>query len=138
MIVLKGVMFLIYFLLSSMCNGGLGWFEDLSVADPYYILPMVMCTTTFFQIKMGADGMNVGAMGPIAKKVVYLIPPVMFFFMKDFPAVSATNILGSSSIWTCRISNICFDFFNCLCLYTLCWHESLRPDSIILGARKLY
>lgn len=71
---------------ASMCNGGLGWFEDLSVADPYYILPMVMCTTTFFQIKMGADGMNVGAMGPIAKKVIYLIPPVMFFFMKDFPA----------------------------------------------------
>ena len=82
-----------------MCNGGLGWFEDLSVPDPYYILPMVMCTTTFFQIKMGADGMNVGAMGPIAKKLIYLIPPVMFFFMKDFPAVSATNVLGSSSIF---------------------------------------
>ena len=37
----------------------------------------------------GIGGMNVGAMGPIAKKVIYLIPPVMFFFMKDFPAVSA-------------------------------------------------
>jgi len=71
---------------ASMCNGGLGWFEDLSVADPYYILPTVMCTTTFLQIKLGADGMNAGAMGPVAKYVIYLIPPVMFLFMKDFPA----------------------------------------------------
>ena len=99
-----------------MCNGGLFWFEDLSVADPYYILPTVMCSTTFLQIKLGADGMNAGAMGPVAKQVIYLIPPVMFLFMKDFPAVSATNVLGSASIWTCRISNICFDFFNCACL----------------------
>ena len=95
-----------------MCNGGLFWFEDLSVADPYYILPTVMCSTTFLQIKLGADGMNAGAMGPVAKQVIYLIPPVMFLFMKDFPAVSATNVLGSASIWTCRISNICFDFFQ--------------------------
>jgi len=70
----------------SMCNGGLFWFEDLSVADPYYILPTVMCSTTFLQIKLGADGMNAGAMGPVAKQVIYLIPPVMFLFMKDFPA----------------------------------------------------
>ena len=82
-----------------MCNGGLFWFEDLSVADPYYILPTVMCSTTFLQIKLGADGMNAGAMGPVAKQVIYLIPPVMFLFMKDFPAVSATNVLGSSSIF---------------------------------------
>ena len=71
-----------------MCNGGLGWFEDLSVADPYYILPIVMSSTTFLQIKMGADGMNTGAMGPVVKKLIYCIPPVMFFFVKDFPAVS--------------------------------------------------
>ena len=26
------------------------------------------------------------------------------------------NFLGSSSFWTCRILNICLDFFNCACL----------------------
>jgi len=71
---------------ASMCHGGFGWVEDLSIPDPYYILPAVMCCTTFFQIKMGADGMSMDAMGPIVKKVIFLIPPVMFFFMKDFPA----------------------------------------------------
>ena len=29
---------------------------------------------------------------------------------------SLPNVLGRSSIWKCRISNICFDFFNCACL----------------------
>ena len=28
----------------------------------------------------------------------------------------SSYVLGSSSIWMCRISNICFDFFNCACL----------------------
>ena len=27
-----------------------------------------------------------------------------------------TNVLGSSSIWTCHILNICFDIFNCVCV----------------------
>ena len=71
-----------------MCHGGLFWFEDLSLADPYYILPIVMCSTLALQIKFGADGMNAGAVSPVMKKVVYFIPPVMFFFTKDFPAVS--------------------------------------------------
>ena len=79
-------MVLFYFLFFSMCQGGLVWFEDLSVPDPYYILPIVMCCTTALQIKLGADGMT--SVGPVAKKLIYLIPPVMFFFMKDFPAVS--------------------------------------------------
>ena len=71
-----------------MCYGGLYWFEDLSVPDPYYILPVVMATTLALQIKLGADGMNVGTVSPLMKKVVYCIPPVMFFVTKDFPAVS--------------------------------------------------
>ena len=28
----------------------------------------------------------------------------------------SSYVLGSSSIWMLRISNICFDFFNCACL----------------------
>jgi len=88
---------------ASMVQGGLGWFEDLSVADPYYILPIVMSSTTFLQIKMGADGMNTGAMGPVVKKLIYCIPPVMFFFVKDFPAAvtlywCTTNIISVGQV----------------------------------------
>ena len=41
-----------------------------------------------------------------------------------------TFVLGTSSIWTCRILNICFDFFMCTCLYktTTNIQNSTRPN----------
>jgi YidC/Oxa1 family membrane protein insertase len=35
--------------LESMMHGGLFWFQDLTVPDPYYLLPLLTSTTMFLQ-----------------------------------------------------------------------------------------
>ena len=82
--------------LRGMCNlpvetlmvGGLGWFEDLTVKDPYYALPMITALTLGAQIKLGVDGMGTNVTSPLVKKVQYAIPFVVGLFMLNFPSVS--------------------------------------------------
>ena len=59
----------------------IGWIHDLSVPDPYYILPVVMAVSMFVQTKL-----NPTPPDPIQAKVMMYMPlvfSVMFFF---FPA----------------------------------------------------
>jgi YidC/Oxa1 family membrane protein insertase len=59
----------------------IGWIHDLSVPDPYYILPIVMAASMFVQTKL-----NPTPPDPIQAKVMMYMPlvfSVMFFF---FPA----------------------------------------------------
>ncbi len=59
----------------------IGWIHDLSAADPYYILPVIMVVTMLIQTKL-----NPTPPDPIQAKVMMLMPFVfggMFFF---FPA----------------------------------------------------
>ena len=58
------------------------WITDLSVKDPYYVLPILMMVTMFAQTKM-----NPGAStDPTQKKIMYLMPIIFGFIMKDLPA----------------------------------------------------
>lgn len=41
-------------------SGGLLWFTDLSVPDPYYILPVVNAMSFMAMIELGSDGMKMG------------------------------------------------------------------------------
>ena len=57
------------------------WVTDLSVKDPYYILPLVMALTTLFQ-----TALNPLPPDPMQAKMMWIMPlvfSVMFFF---FPA----------------------------------------------------
>jgi YidC/Oxa1 family membrane protein insertase len=40
------------------CSGGALWFTDLSMSDPYYILPVINAATFLLMIETGADGMD--------------------------------------------------------------------------------
>jgi YidC/Oxa1 family membrane protein insertase len=54
-----------------------GWLQDLSVADPYYILPILMCVTMIAQTALTPTTAD-----PIQKKVQYIMPvflTVLFF-----------------------------------------------------------
>jgi YidC/Oxa1 family membrane protein insertase len=53
------------------------WIKDLSVKDPYLILPIVMAIVMFIQQKMTMKDPKQAAM-------VYLMPLVMFFFFMNF------------------------------------------------------
>lgn len=59
----------------------IGWIEDLSVMDPYYVLPIVMFVTQFIQqyrMPMGAD--------PMQRRLFLLMPFLFLFLFLKFPA----------------------------------------------------
>jgi len=70
--------------MESMMTGGLGWFVDLTATDPYYLLPLMTSTSTFLQLKLGADGAALQQNSPIMKGVMYGIPFLMFPFTMNF------------------------------------------------------
>jgi len=64
----------------------MGWIKDLSLMDPYYILPILMSVSMFFQQKMTIKD-------PRQKMLVYIMPGMFFFFFMSFPA-------GLTLYWT--------------------------------------
>jgi YidC/Oxa1 family membrane protein insertase len=59
----------------------LGWIEDLSIKDPYYILPLIMGASMFIQQKL-----NPTPPDPIQAKVMMALPVVFTFFFLWFPS----------------------------------------------------
>ena len=59
----------------------LGWIQDLSVADPYYVLPIVMGLTQFLQVRMGPQ-----AGDPMQRRMFQLMPIFMTFLFLGFPS----------------------------------------------------
>ncbi len=58
------------------------WIKDLSAADPYYILPIVMGATQFLQQKFAPMGTG----DPTQKKIFLLMPVVMTVLFLGFPS----------------------------------------------------
>ena len=75
----------------SLSTSGLFWFSDLTVADPYYLLPLCTSLSMFLQFKFAADGANLNQLGPIAKNVMMCMPFVLFPMTMGFPAVNQTS-----------------------------------------------
>ncbi|BFM13815.1 membrane protein insertase YidC [Simiduia litorea] len=59
----------------------LGWIQDLSVRDPYFILPAIMGLTMFVQFKL-----NPTPPDPTQAKVMQMMPLFMTFMFMWFPA----------------------------------------------------
>ena len=57
------------------------WIEDLSIRDPYFILPAIMAATMYFQQKL-----NPAPADPIQAKVFQFLPLVFGIFFAFFPA----------------------------------------------------
>lgn len=57
----------------------IGYLSDLSQADPYYILPIIMAVTMYFQMKFSMKD-------PKQKMLVYIFPVFFFWLFKSFPA----------------------------------------------------
>jgi YidC/Oxa1 family membrane protein insertase len=77
----------------------IGWIHDLSVKDPYYILPAVMTLSTLFQ-----TALNPAPPDPVQAKMMWIMPlafSVMFFY---FPAGLVlywitNNVLSIAQQW---------------------------------------
>ena len=57
----------------------IGWIQDLSLKDPYYVLPVLMAATMLIQSKMTMKD-------PRQAMFVYIMPAVLFFIMMSFPS----------------------------------------------------
>ncbi len=57
------------------------WIQDLSVRDPFYVLPLLMGVTMFIQQKL-----NPAPMDPIQQKIMMGLPVVFTVFFVFFPA----------------------------------------------------
>ena len=57
------------------------WIQDLSVMDPYFILPILMGASMFVQMSL-----NPTPPDPIQAKIMKLMPMVFTFFFLWFPA----------------------------------------------------
>lgn len=71
------------------------WLTDLSAKDPYYILPAIMGITMLVQTKLNPST----SADPNQQKIMYIMPIVFIFIMKDLPAglnlyFTVSNILG--------------------------------------------
>lgn len=86
------------------------WLSDLSLKDPYYVLPIIMAGTMFWQQKITIKD-------PKQAMLVYFMPILFFFFFYNFPA-------GLTLYWT---------VFNILSLVETYYfkHKGLHPSSLV-------
>ena len=68
------------------------WITDLSAKDPYYVLPILMTITMFLQTKLNPTTIT----DPTQKKIMYFMPLIFGFIMKDLP--SGLNLYMTVSI----------------------------------------
>ncbi|XP_058830820.1 mitochondrial inner membrane protein OXA1L [Topomyia yanbarensis] len=70
----------------SLREGGLFWFTDLTVCDPYYALPIITSITMFLTIEVGTDSARMSAANmQTVKYVLRAMPLFIFPFTMHFP-----------------------------------------------------
>ena len=58
------------------------WVTDLSIKDPFYVLPVLMGIAMFGQTKLNPSA----TADPMQKKMMLFMPLIFTFIMKDLPA----------------------------------------------------
>ncbi len=80
-------------------SGFIFWLKDLSTADPYFVLPLIMGATMFIQQKL-----NPAPMDPVQEKVMLMLPVIFTVFFAFFPSGLVlywvvNNILSIAQQW---------------------------------------
>ncbi|XP_076828340.1 mitochondrial inner membrane protein OXA1L [Brachyhypopomus gauderio] len=85
-----------YLPVPSLQTGGLWWFPDLTIADPFYILPVFVTGTMFAILELGAesgvDNPNLRAMKTVFRIMPFVILPMTI----NFPTAVFTYWLTSN------------------------------------------
>lgn len=81
---------------ASMKTGGILWFQDLTLADPYFLLPVITATSVFVNMKLGGDGTTKFDDQPeVLQKVFYGLILVSIPIASQFP--TALNVYWLTS-----------------------------------------
>ncbi|EDW69562.1 mitochondrial inner membrane protein OXA1L [Drosophila virilis] len=101
----------------SMRDGGLFWFTDLTLADPFYLLPVITSATLYLTIELGTDSARLSAANMNTMKyVLRALPIVIFPFTMNFPAAILTywacsNFISLGQVAVLRIPAV-RDYFK--------------------------
>ena len=67
---------------------GCFWFENLTSADPYFLLPLITCTSLLINIKVGGEGMSFESQPKFLQNFLLAMPimslPVMYVAILQF------------------------------------------------------
>jgi YidC/Oxa1 family membrane protein insertase len=74
----------------------LGWIQDLTAHDPYYVTPILMGATAVWQQRITP---NAGGMDPIQQKMLMFMPVVLTVMFLWLPAGALLYYLVSN-LWT--------------------------------------
>jgi len=96
--------------IESMKEGGLWWFTDLTVPDPYYILPIITAATLAATIELGTDNARAQTMG-MMRYVLRAVPIVIFPFTIHFPGAilcywCCTNFISLAQVGILKIPKV--------------------------------
>ncbi|XP_003741476.1 mitochondrial inner membrane protein OXA1L [Galendromus occidentalis] len=94
----------------SLKTGGFLWFPDLTIADPYYLLPLMTCATLAAIIEIGAETpVRVDQFN--AMKVLRFLPVIFFPLIMKYPAAvlcfwATNNFVSLGLAYTLKIPAI--------------------------------
>ncbi|CAG9530336.1 unnamed protein product [Cercopithifilaria johnstoni] len=91
-----------------MSTGGLYWFKDLTVPDPYYLLPLISAITVAAVFKMGAEtGGSNQSVSPQMQKMLTRIGPIVVF-------ACSTKVSSAIALYWCTSNMISVMFSGIL------------------------
>lgn len=95
----------------SMEEGGILWFENLCMYDPFYILPLITASSMFLQIRMGAEGSSYNAMGAMGKMFMTAMPFIIVPFTMNLPSAMTyywccTNLISITQASLLRVPKV--------------------------------
>ena len=72
----------------SLKTGGALWFTDLTLADPFYLLPLITVSSLYINFKVGGEGIDLNSQPKFMRNFINVMILVSFPVMCSFPAVS--------------------------------------------------
>ncbi|XP_020285217.1 mitochondrial inner membrane protein OXA1L [Pseudomyrmex gracilis] len=94
----------------SLKTGGFLWLNDLTIHDPYYIMPLITTVTMYITIELGTDGTNLKAMG-LFRYVLRALPFIILPFTIHFPGAillywASTNTISLMQTGLLKIPHV--------------------------------
>ncbi|BFZ25002.1 hypothetical protein BsWGS_28041 [Bradybaena similaris] len=88
----------------SMKTGGMLWFPDLTIGEPFYGLPMLTVLTFWLTVEIGVDGISAQTQAHIMKWFLRAMPLIMWPFISNFPAAMLVYWFTSNTFSLLQVS----------------------------------
>ncbi|KAI2942902.1 hypothetical protein CBS147322_8650 [Aspergillus niger] len=105
------------------------WLQDLTVSDPYYILPLIGSVILHHTLKKGGEtGMNQMKDSAFKSLFLYGMPTISFLFMANFPGALQLYFLTTSVFALGQTYLLSSATFRKMAGITLVDHNVQKPD----------